>query len=95
MAIKLIMICLAYILIGAFVIYMFNKHCTDKFFAIDINDLVDFGTALALWPIIVFVALLRLFVKIVTLFAKAAIIIFTAIEYLIKAVSGGNDETNN
>lgn len=95
MAIKLILICLTYILIGAFVIYMFNRHCTDEFFAIDINDLFDFGTALALWPVILFFALLRLLVKIVSLFGKGAIIIFTTIEYLIKAFLRGNDGTNN
>ena len=92
MAIKLILICLTYILIGAFVIYMFNRQCTDKFFAIDINDLVDFGTALALWPVILLCVLLRLLAKIVAFFGKAAIIIFTTIEYLIKAFLGGISE---
>ena len=95
MAIKLILFCLTYILIGAFVIYMFNKQCTDKFWAIDINDLFDFGTALAFWPVIIIYALFRLLAKIVALFGKAAIIIFTTVEYLIKALLGGNDGTNN
>lgn len=95
MAIKLILICLTYILIGAFVIYMVNRSCTDEFYVIDINDLFDFGTALALWPVIILYALLRLLAQIVGLFGKAAIIIFTTIEYLIKALLGGNDGTNN
>lgn len=89
MAIKLIMICLTYILIGSFVIYMFNRQCTDKFFAIDINDLFDFGTALAFWPAIMIYALFRFLAKIIVLFGKAAIIIFTTIEYLIKVLLGG------